>query len=587
MKKAAAYKFHETFQNAIRMSMKMYVNTFLWVLLVHLGLILFITIRWSQEPLHLFFHHIQVNITHASLPDPDYVNSFLSQLANRVLWVSVGTSVIWILYPATIWFYKRRAQKQAQPVHLRGAKLLTPRELHAEMKRNKEETDLKIGEVAFPRSAEVKHALILGRPGVGKTVLLSGILERLIERGEKGIIYDFKGDYVERFYRPERDLLFNPVDERCVGWNVFNEIKTYTDIDAVAHSLIPSSEHLADPFWNDGARDVFSGLLYSLYQRNQKSNADIWKAVSAPSKDISAWLKPAPGGERGYRYVEDPTSKQAMSILAVMMQYVKCLEILSKIEGDFRIGEWLEKGKGWIFVSNDAQTAGTLRPMVSLFIDLLARKLLSFPDDDDRRLFFILDEFGTLQLLPAIKQLLTLSRSKGGSIWIGIQDVGQIDNLYGESLRQAIVNACETAAIFSVSDPKTAKFLSAKIGETEFLETEETYSMGVADNRDGVSLMRRRKLESLILPSEIMLLKDLELFLQIPNYNLTRTRLIWKPYPVNAQALHFRPDLDLDRIMAEHQAIRERAREIIGKEERINQRGKADYDLEIEEDLQP
>jgi len=180
------------------------------------------------------------------------------------------------------------------------------------------------------------------------------------------------------------------------------------------------------------------------------------------------------------------------------------------------------KGEGWLFVTNDAETSETLRPMIALFVDLIGRRLLALPDHYERRLFFILDKFGTLQSLSTIVRLLTLSRSKGGSVWLGIQDLGQIDKIYGEPLRQAIVNACGTAAIFSVSDPKTAKFLSTKIGETEFLETEETYSMGVDDHRDGLSLMQRRKVEPLILPSEIMQLKGLELFLQIPNIELTR-----------------------------------------------------------------
>jgi len=36
------------------------------------------------------------------------------------------------------------------------------------------------------------------------------VLERLKERGERGIVYDFKGDYVSRFYNPDTDILFNP-----------------------------------------------------------------------------------------------------------------------------------------------------------------------------------------------------------------------------------------------------------------------------------------------------------------------------------------------------------------------------------------
>ncbi len=582
MKKTSAYKGHETFHNAIRMSLKMIFNIFLWVFFAHLGLILFFIIRWHGEHLSQFFWVVMAALAHLRFPDREYVDAYFSWLRGRISYISGITSIIWLFYPMALYFFKRRAQKQGRTLHLRGAKLQTPDDLNRQMKRNREKRDFQIGEVFFPRSIEVKHALVLGRPGAGKTVLLSQYLEKLIDRGEKGVIYDFKGDYVERFYRPERDLIFNPVDERCIAWNIFNEIKTFTDVDAVAHSLIPSA-HLSDPFWNDGARDIFAGLLYSLYHRNLKTNAEIWKAVSAPARDISSWLKNIPGGARGYRYVEDPTSRQAMSLLAVMMQYVKCFELLSKIDGDFRISEWLEKGTGWLFVTNDAETSETLRPMISLFVDLIGRRLLALSEDYGRRIFFILDEFGTLQSLSTIVRLLTLSRSKGGSVWLGIQDLGQIDKIYGEPLRQAIVNACGTAAIFSVSDPKTAKFLSTKIGETEFLETEETYSMGVDDHRDGLSLMRRRKVEPLILPSEIMQLKDLELYLQIPNYGLTRTNLAWNPYTVIADALHFRPDLELDRIMAEHKAIRAEAEAVTGVKKEIIDKTKKPYELKIEE----
>jgi type IV secretory pathway TraG/TraD family ATPase VirD4 len=45
--------------------------------------------------------------------------------------------------------------------------------------------------------------------------------------------------------------------------------------------------------------------------------------------------------------------------------------------------------------------------------------------------------------------------------------VGQIDKLYTQDLRKAIVNACGNSLLFAVSDPDTAKYLSEKIGETQ------------------------------------------------------------------------------------------------------------------------
>jgi hypothetical protein len=111
--------------------------------------------------------------------------------------------------------------------------------------------------------------------------------------------------------------------------------------------------------------------------------------------------------------------------------------------------------------------------------------------------------------------LLTLSRSKGGSIWVGVQDVGQIDKLYAQDLRKAIVNACGNSLLFAVSDPDRAKYLSEKIGET-------------------------------LLPSELMALPDLTAYLRVGALPLTRTRFTFRPYPANQAPFSVRPDLRLD-----------------------------------------
>lgn len=69
-----------------------------------------------------------------------------------------------------------------------------------------------MGPIQIPRSAEIKHFFVVGRPGVGKTVAMSQVIARVKERGAKGVVYDFKGDYLSRFFDPERDILFNPLN---------------------------------------------------------------------------------------------------------------------------------------------------------------------------------------------------------------------------------------------------------------------------------------------------------------------------------------------------------------------------------------
>ena len=571
MNRDNAYQGHETWWNALRMSIKMYALTFKYSVVIHVFVFtvacfifmpsgsLKFAVQYSRFKIGSF--HDQ----HVWTADPTLDSAF-----KRMLWrlvsilVTAGIVSYPISYTLLLGYFKKRAMDQASSQYVRGAKLLTPRELNMEMKHKKEILDLPVGPVKLPREAEVKHMIFIGSPGAGKTNQASQMIERLKERREKMVIYDFKGDYLSKFYDPERDIIFNPLDKRCMGWNLFNELSRLMDIDATAYSLI-SQSYTQDPFWNDAARDVFSGILYYLYYNSARSNADIWTAVTAPIAEIAAWLKGTKGGERGFVYIQDASSKQAMSVAAVMMQYVKSFEYMSKSDGSFTITDWLSNpNAGTIFITNYADVKDTLRPILSLFVDLLGRKLLSMKDDHQRRIFFILDEFGTLQRLSTIKDLMTLSRSKGGAVFIGIQDKGQIDKIYSPEFSQSILNACGNSIMFRVADPITAKYLSDRIGRTEVRETDQTLSMGVADNRDGVSLMQRTREKDLVLPSEIMSLRDLEAYLKVANYSITKIQFNYKKYPDKHEPFIVRDDLLLDNIVAEQRALAAKARAAVG-----------------------
>ncbi len=568
MNKDNAYQGHETWWNAFRMSFKMLVLTFKYCLAIQIVLFIIISKLYMPEGSARFALEyfrtkgvIGLNNPLANVSD-ERMDAAFDAMRWRlfIFFMAAGLPSYLLGYPLLLGYFKKRAKEQMKGEYVRGAQLIAPQELKEEMLRKGDRPDLPFGPVKLPRDAEVKHLLFIGAPGTGKTNQASQLIERLVNRGEKMVVYDFKGDYLAKFYDPSRDIIFNPLDSRCQGWNLFNELTRFMDIDAVAHSLVAQS-YMQDPFWNDAARDVFSGILHYLYQNNARTNLDIWTAVTAPISNIAGWLRVTRGGERGYVYIQDASSKQAMSVVAVMMQYVKSFEYMSKADGDFSITDWLNDPKpGTIFITNYADVKDTLKPILSLFVDLLGRKLLSMKDDHKRRIFFILDEFGTLQRLSTIKDLLTLSRSKGGAVFIGIQDKGQIDKIYSPEFSQSILNACGNSLIFRVADPMTAKYLSDRIGRTELLETDQTLSMGVADNRDGVSLMQRTREKDLVLPSEITNLRDLEAYLKIANYSITKIRFDYKRYPGSREPFVVRDDLLLENIVADQLRIAEKAR---------------------------
>lgn len=578
LRKDQSFKGFETWFAALKMHLKMslYIAVAILIAQVLLTLILSYLKYGEAWRVLLDFSWMAVKGFEFSYLS-NYSFPFFRRLLGETLPLFILSFSLWILYPMIRRKFTQRAKRQSEDRYVRGAQLLTADELNRQIRKDGEKTHITVGNVKMPVSAEPKHMFIIGKPGTGKTITIRRVIEDMRARSNKAVVYDTKGDYLSKFYDPKTDIIFNPLDTRCIGWNLFNEIETAMDIESVSVSLIPPAVSNTDPFWNDAARDVFAGILHYLYKNNAKTNADIWNAVTASAQDINVWLQNTRGGERGYRYIEDASSKQAMSVLAVMMQYVKSFEYMSKTQGDFSLKKWLEDDKGgFIFVTSYEHIEATLRPILSLMVDLLGRKLLSMPDDYDRRVFFVLDEFGSLQRLSTIQKLLTVSRSKGGSCWIGIQDTGQLDKIYTHSGRQTIVNACGNNLIFSVADPDTARFLSDKIGETEYIETEETHSMGVQDNRDGISLIRRKRTEKLILPAQIQNLKDLHGYLKISGYQYAAITLQRRDYPDVADPFICRPDLNLEHIIQQEAEAIAEVGEVIG--------GDRDYDRSAEKE---
>jgi len=367
-----------------------------------------------------------------------------------------------IIYPITFYFNRTFKKRVEDKKVIKGSKLISLSEFVKKLKKfdnrlkigsfdkrkhilvyedklnlklnKKEELEFRKNKLQIPFKIENKHFFIIGSPGSGKTLLLNEVLEQLKLRDERVLIHDFKGDFVDKFYNPVEDLIFNPIDGD-ISWSIFNDIENEFDVNFVATSIIPEPTFKEDPFWKNAARDVLIAILKYCYKNNLTKNSDIFEVLKKSNEEIAELLN-----KNGFGYVKDyisgKDSKQAQSVIATLKQHTKFLEILK--DGDFSIRDYLKNGKGFIFLQNTASIKDTISPALSLFLDVFAKNVLSLKDDLDRRIFFILDEFGMLNRLNSIVDLLTNGRSKGASVWLAIQDVGQVNNLYGDNLSERL-----------------------------------------------------------------------------------------------------------------------------------------------------
>lgn len=447
---------------------------------------------------------------------------------------------LWIFYPLILIFMKKRKENSN---YIRGAILEDAEEINKKI--GNEETNLPIGSINLPIKEEVKHFFIGGRPGTGKTNMFNQWLAKIKANKKKAIIYDNKGDFIPKFYDPTTDHILNPLDTRCVRWTIFNDVTSTMDLVAVANSIIPSAPKGTAPIWYDAPRDILYGILLYCYVNNKRTNKDVWELLKTEPSKLYKMFKFCEGAERAAKVFESAEETLA-SILMMLMQYAKIFELLQHIDGDFSVREWIKSDEtNFFFISNYADIKDTMKPIISLFVETAGRAILSLPDDITRRIYIFLDEFGTIQRMDTIVDLLTLSRSKGGAIFIGIQDIGRIDSIYGKELRESIINACGNNLIFAVEDTSTAEFFSKKLGAVEYWEDQQNLSMGDANNRVSVSKVKRK--EDIVLPSEIQALKDLTAYLKLANYGITYTEFQYKSIPSNEEAFKLNEIFLLDK----------------------------------------
>ena len=390
-----------------------------------------------------------------------------------------------------------------------------------------------IGDVTIPEEYENRGALVLGAAGTGKSVLVREVIQAL--HTDKCIIYDRKGEFLQKFYR-EGDLVLNFLDARNVDWNLFKEIKSEEDIDSIASSIVPHTGDDRSKFWYNSARDLIEVVIEAV--RRREVNADFShlaefifdtntkERLFEELKEFKDLISRVEG------YISD-TSQTATSIFASYTEYANYFRnkaLLSSKGGIFSVRNYIQdrEDKRRIFIINPANVE-SFRGLNTLFLDLAFKEILSLPDDINRRIFVIIDEFPSLCKLESLERLLAEGRSKGSCPLISAQDFTQIERIYAAGAA-SIFNNANTKAIFRLAETKSAKYISEWLGEQEKKELDESISQGTAEMRDGYYYKESEKIKKLYLPAEIANLEDLNFIFKVGPYAPYKTKVEYKDY---------------------------------------------------------
>ncbi len=176
--------------------------------------------------------------------------------------------------------------------------------------------------------------------------------------------------------------------------------------------------------------------------------------------------------------------------------------------------EWADKREGWIFLTSTEAEQEALRPLHSLWIDLLVLRLLTKPKPGQKKVWLVIDELASLQRLPQFHTALTKGRKSDNPIVFGFQGKAQLETIYGH-LAEVMLSQPTTKFILRTAEPNAAKWAAEMIGEIEIERVRETVADG---KRQGKSFTLDRQIEPLVMKSEVEGLPDLHAFVKINNY---------------------------------------------------------------------
>ncbi|SFL43943.1 type IV secretory system conjugative DNA transfer family protein [Pelosinus propionicus] len=403
-------------------------------------------------------------------------------------------------------------------------------------------SSLRIGKTILPFEMESKHILILGTAGSGKGVLINQLVKQINNRkrssrtNDKCIFYDPKGEFVAKQLQSD-SYIFSPFDKRSLAWNIFNELEIPPDYDVMSRSLFASPD-TKDSYWYNCASDVFrTGLVY-LKAKNTTSNSDLWNFFSQPLLAIQEAFKTLPISEQGaLKHIDKSDSPASASIISILQERIQFFRYLVDLDGDFSFRKFIrdqhenEGQQPNLFILNIEQYSIIFKPLMTLAIDTMCREALSMPDKLDRRIFFIIDELGTLNRMDSILKLETVGRSKGACLICANQDLGRIEEQYGRANLKSFYNNFNTTVTLRIREPETADFLSRAIGEQQLIKTSHSRQMSPSEVGDRKSISEQDKTERLILPTEFQALPDLHAIVNIAGFGISKITIPALFYP--------------------------------------------------------
>ena len=345
----------------------------------------------------------------------------------------------------------------------------------------------------IPREREAMHFLIVGDSGTGKSAAIRQMLSQVVDRNEAAIVYDPAMEYLPQFYNESRgDVVLNPLDARCPFWSPGDEVPHEAEALTLAASLFPDQGR-ENRFFVEAPRKIFAHLL------NLRPTPEQLTYWMCNAEEIDKRVE----GTEMAAMIDRHAAAQRSGVLGSLNMVADAFKLLpkeSQTERRWSTVQWANERKGWVFITSKPTMRERMRPLVSLWLDLLVLRMMN-DDTVHRKTWFVLDELASLQHLPQLKTAVTENRKSNNPMVLGFQGKAQVEALYGH-VAEAMLSQPATKIFLKTSEPHASEWISKAIGEVEIERFRESRTKGMFP-RGRETEQRDITREPLVMASEV------------------------------------------------------------------------------------
>lgn len=370
-----------------------------------------------------------------------------------------------------------------------------------------------------------EHCVCVGPTGSGKSAgfFIPNLL--LLPKNCSVVVTDPKEELLEQTRAvQERNgkeiLIFNPYSTTSLHYNPLALCKTTTDIRELAQILLINGNAAMSSMagHTSGSRDQIEWLTMAvpllasilIFVRDLKSPKNtIHYALNLITENDDDALKflvsdDLEAKEQMNIFLQSSQSeKTSASIRVVLASQLQLFldPMISNITSKNEINPTqLRQAATVLYVTVPEHKSSFMAPIMAVFYHQLMNALVD--SAGNRPVFFLLDEFANIGLIPNIDTALATYRSKRISIAIGIQSLNQLKQKYG-TVAESILDNLKCKFFLPGMAYDSASYFSNLMGDTEIVTTS---SSGASDAT--ITYSKAPQVRPLMSPDEIRRLSD-------------------------------------------------------------------------------